>query len=151
MKELLAVILLLSLGLITFWPPVRSFLDGYLARVDAVVTGDYQRGHLYWYFLFGSILVSFWILQPKLHFLKPYAPSLVALTSIILLTGVYHCLMYSSFIVNVVVGCTYGLGVLGLYSAYQSIRCRDKQKRWLLLITGFLSVLIAYFTLEALL
>ena len=75
----------------------------------------------------------------------------VVLACIILMTGVQYSLLYSHILVNVVVGSTIGLGVLGHYTAYQSLRCRDKNKRWLLMVTGFVSLLIAYATLEGLL
>jgi len=152
MKELFVIVLLMSLSLITFWPPMRCFLNGYLARLDVAVSGTgEQRGHLYYYFLFGSIFVSFWLIRSRFYFLKPHLPGLVLITSIILMTGIVHSLTFSSLIVNMVVGSTIGLGTFGLYSMHQSLGCRDKNKRWLLLLTGFLSVLIAYFTLEGLL
>jgi len=64
-----------------------------------------------------------------------------------LLTGVSHTLFYSTFIINLVVGFTYFLGIFGLYSIYESLRF--KEKRWLILFIGFLSVLIAVSALEA--
>ena len=75
----------------------------------------------------------------------------VVLTCIILMTGLQFTLLYSHILVNFVIGSTLGLGVLGLYSMYQSRLCRNKEKRWLLLITGLFSLLIAYVTLEGLL
>jgi len=75
---------------------------------------------------------------------------LVVLIAIILLTGPVYSLLHSSFLPNLVVGLTYFLGVLGLYSIYESVRYRDKNKRWLIFFFGVMSILIAYFTLEAL-
>lgn len=92
--------------------------------------------------------------KPKplpLQFLKPYLPSVIILLSIILLTGVIHTLFYSHWIVNLVVGTVYFLGVFGLHSMYKSLTGRDPQSRWLMLFISVMSLLIAYFTLEALL
>lgn len=80
--------------------------------------------------------------------------AVVVLACIVLLTGVQFTVLYSHIshvLVNFVIGGTIGLGVVGLYSMHQSLYCRDKNKRWLLLIVGFFSVLIAYVTLEGLL
>jgi len=75
---------------------------------------------------------------------------LVVLITIILLTSPIYTLFHSNFLENVVVGLTLFLGVLGLYSIYESYRYKDKRKRWLILFFGVMSILIAYFTLEAL-
>jgi len=75
---------------------------------------------------------------------------LVVLVAIILLTSPIYTLFHSNFLENVVVGITLFLGVLGLYSIYESWRYKDKRKRWLILFFGVMSILIAYFTLEAL-
>lgn len=70
--------------------------------------------------------------------------------AIFLMTGPIHSLVYGNFIVNVVVGFTIFLGSFGLYIIYESWRYTDKNKRWLMLFFGLMSVLIAYFALEAL-
>lgn len=72
-------------------------------------------------------------------------------TCIILLTGVQHSLLYSFIGVNLIIGITISLGVLGLYVAGTSYRARDRNMRWLLLMVGILSVLISHNTLETLL
>lgn len=69
---------------------------------------------------------------------------------IFFMTGPFQSLQYGNLIVNVIVGACYFLGVLGLYSIYESWRYRDKNKRWLVLFFGLFSVLIAYYTLEIL-
>lgn len=92
--------------------------------------------------------------KPKplpLQFLKPYLPSIAILLSIILLTGIVHTIFYGSWIINLVVGTVYFLGVFGLHSMYKSLTGRDTRSRWLMLFISAMSLLIAYFTLEALL
>ena len=73
---------------------------------------------------------------------------LVLLAFIIMLTGIVHSLVYSSFLVNIVVGLTFFLGVFGLYSIYTSLQIKDRLRCYATLFTGFLCVLIAYFCLE---
>lgn len=86
-----------------------------------------------------------------LQFLKPYLPSAVILLCILLMTGIVHTLFYSSWIVNLIIGFSYFLGVFGLHSLYKTATTRDARSRWLTLIIATLSILIAYFTLEGLL
>jgi len=57
-----------------------------------------------------------------LQFLKPYLPSAIILLSILLMTGIAHALLYSSWIINLVVGTVYFLGVFGLHSMYKTQR-----------------------------
>jgi uncharacterized membrane protein HdeD (DUF308 family) len=75
---------------------------------------------------------------------------IIVLVAIVLLTGVIHSLRYSNLIVNLVVGFTYFLGFVGLFSMYESLRYKDENRRWIILFFGFMSMLIAYFALEAL-
>jgi len=59
--------------------------------------------------------------------------------------------MYSDFLINVVVGFSYILGVCGLYTMHESFKHPVKKKRWLMLVCGSICVLIAFVTLEGLL
>lgn len=76
---------------------------------------------------------------------------IVIIVCVALMTGVQFMLLYGHVLVNLVIGSVIGLGVFGLYSMYESRLYKSKEKKWLMLVTGFLSVLIAYVTLEGLL
>ena len=76
---------------------------------------------------------------------------ILVLAAIIMLTGLVHTLLYSSFLVNIVIGLTYFLGAYGLWNMYESIKYKNKQKRYIVLFSGAICVLIAYFSLELLL
>jgi len=78
---------------------------------------------------------------------------IVVLAAIALLSGIIHTIMYSSLLDYLgffVVASTYGLGFAGLMTMYQSAKCPDKNKRWLLLFTGFTCIFVSYFALEIL-
>uniref|UniRef100_A0A6H1ZYK2 Uncharacterized protein n=1 Tax=viral metagenome TaxID=1070528 RepID=A0A6H1ZYK2_9ZZZZ len=114
---------------------------------------DVLIGHLFG-FLVSAALCSAYLIgvsNPKLFFLKPYVPFVLPLFSLLPLTGIFYVLRESRYEQVLVVGVCYGLGVFGLDTIRKSLNANDREKRWLMLFMGFLSVLIAYFTLEALL
>jgi len=72
---------------------------------------------------------------------------------IALLSGVIHSIVYSSLLDyygTVIIATIYGLGFAGLMTMYESVRQKDERKRWLMLFVGFMSILIAWLTLETL-
>lgn len=112
-------------------------------------------------FLLSSLLVSFYLYftRKTLFTFKTLIQTIRAeslakpltLFFIIGFTGVMHTLIYSNFIVNFTVAFIYFLGFLGLFSMWQSLKHKEKNGRWLMLLFGFMSVLIAFFALESLL
>jgi len=78
---------------------------------------------------------------------------IVIIIVIALLSGIGHTIRYSSplhYFGTATVAALYALGFAGLMTMYQSVKCKDKNKRWLLLLTGALCVFLSYLILDTL-
>lgn len=148
MKDIAVSVLLIVLALLTFWQPVRNFLNQYLARLDVATSlvGE-QRGYLYYWLLLGSLFLSFWILKPKLKFLKPYVPMLIVLTFMLLLTQLqYRDLRVPlSFLFTL-------FGTVGLFFIYCSARYLNPNpvNAWKQLLIGATVLFVSYWLLRSL-
>ena len=79
--------------------------------------------------------------------------TLIIILVIALLSGILHAIRYSSplhYFGTATIATLYALGSAGLLTMHQSAKCRDKKKQWLMLLIGFLTVFVAYFSLETL-
>ena len=78
---------------------------------------------------------------------------LIIIVVIALVSGILHALRYSSplhYFGTATIASLYGLAFAGLITMYQSARCKDHKKRWLMLFIGFITIFVAYFSLEIL-
>ena len=93
--------------------------------------------------------------------LKPKLPKIVRLAVVsitfFLGSGFLVCLLTGNpsylnvhLAENIVVASTYLLAFWGLFTMYESARCKNKKKRWLLLLTGAFTVFIAWQVMETL-
>lgn len=79
--------------------------------------------------------------------------TLILIVVIALLSGILHALRYSSplhYFGTATIATLYALGSAGLITMHQSAKVKDKKQRWLMLLVGFLTVFVAYFSLETL-
>ncbi|MCK4434025.1 hypothetical protein KAU92_00945 [Candidatus Bathyarchaeota archaeon] len=70
--------------------------------------------------------------------------TLIIIVVIALLSGILHTIKYSSplhYFGTATIAMLYALGFAGLITMYQSAKCKDNQKRWLMLLIGFLTIL----------
>jgi len=78
---------------------------------------------------------------------------IVVLFAIALVSGIIHTIRYSSplhYFGFATIASLYGLAFAGLMTMWQSAKCLNKKKRWLMLFVGFISIFISYFSLEIL-